>query len=204
MKKTKIVSIATCLMAATQAFGVGMGYSSFPLMSDKRLISTEATGVVSEGGGVGAQVRYTYKMNQMLTLDAGLGLSGGQRDGRIFVSSDYELFPDFMDQPRVSVKTSFENTKEFGVRKNIFSVAPMVSKGFNFWGKEAFPYLSLPVGLSLNSSEKSYSSTMSANVGINGNIPVEGYQHLMGMAEVQVDLKDSYTAFVFGVSFPMN
>ncbi|MDD0854271.1 hypothetical protein HBN50_14250 [Halobacteriovorax sp. GB3] len=204
MKTTKVISIVAAMAASASSLAVGMGYSTFPLMSNTKMLSTEATGITSSGGGVGAQVRYTYKMNQMLTFDGGLALNGGERDGSIFASADYEIFPDFMNQPRVSLKAQFENSKEFETRKNSFTFAPQVSKGFSFWGKEAYPYASLPLGLKLDTKEKSYESTLSANVGINGHLPIEGYQHLLGNAEVQVDLKDSFTAFVFGVSFPIN
>ena len=38
-------------------------------MTDKKLISTEFTGVTSTGGGVGVQARYTQKLNKLTTLD---------------------------------------------------------------------------------------------------------------------------------------
>jgi len=181
----------------------GTGYSSYPMMSDKKFFSTEVTGITSTGGGVGAQVRYGQKINSALLIDAGVGISGGERTNRIFAGADYEIFPDYLNQPRVSVKTTITNAEEFGTRRNILSIAPTVSKGFSFWGYEAFPFVSIPMGLSLESGSKTYETISSFNVGITGNLPIERYSHLTGTLEAIVDLKDSYSGVFMGVSFPI-
>jgi hypothetical protein len=40
--------------------------------------------------------------------------------------------PDYLNQPRVSVKTTITNAEEFGTRRNILSIAPTVSKVLAF------------------------------------------------------------------------
>lgn len=181
----------------------GTGYSTYPMMSDKKFFSTELTGITSTGGGVGAQVRYGQKINNSLLIDAGVGISGGERSNRIFAGADYEFFPDYLNQPRMSVKTTITNAEEFGTRRNILSLAPTVSKGFSFWGYEAFPFVSVPVGLSLESGSKTYETITSINLGITGNLPIEEYSHLTGVAEAIINLKDSYTGLFMGISFPI-
>lgn len=153
---------------------------------------------------MGLQVRYTHKFNSLLTFDTGLGVGGGDRNQRIFVGADYELYPDYLNQPRISLKTTISRAEEFEKTKTKIQLAPTLSKGFVFWGREAFPYVSIPLGLSLNADEKTYESTMSLNVGINGQLPIEGYRHLNGSLEVQAGIQDSFTAFVAGLNFPMN
>ena len=98
----------------------------------------------------------------------------------------------------------FHQRKEFDVRRNIFTVAPTVSKGFSFWGNEAFPFFSLPVGVNLNGDSKTYETQINANLGITGNLPIEGYRNIMGTVETTVDVKDSFTAFFVGLSYPLN
>lgn len=200
--KRIIATLATLVSATTMAYGVGQ--STHPMAEGKKLISTEFTGITSDDGGMGMQVRYTQKLNRIFSYDVGLGISGGDRAQRLFVGADYEIYPDYLRQPRFSIKANLERAEEFEKTNTIVSVAPTISKGFNFWGKEAFPYVSLPVGLSLNGDEKSYENTISLNTGINGQLPFKGYRHLNGNLEVQVGLKDSFTAFLAGVSFPMN
>ncbi len=200
--KRILATIATLASAGVMAYGVGQ--STSPMQEGKKLISTEMTGIASDNGGMGMQVRYTQKLNRILSLDGGLGISGGDRAQRFFIGADYEIYPDYLRQPRFSMKANIERAEEFEETKTIVSIAPTVSKGFNFWGKEAFPYVSIPVGLNLNGDNKSYESTISLNTGINGNIPLKGYRHLKGNFEVQVGVQNSFTAFLAGVSFPMN
>lgn len=195
-----LISLATSM----NAFGYGTGYVTYPLMPEKRIVSTEFTGIASNGGGIGLQGRFTQRVNEKLIVDAGLGMAGGERDSRFFVGADYEIFPDYMKQPRFSTKVTYTNAKEFDVRRNIFSIAPTVSKGFSFWGNEAYPFFSLPVGVNLNGSSKTYESQINANMGITGNLPFEGYKNLMGTVETTIDIKDSFTAFFVGVSYPLN
>ncbi|MCR9203789.1 MAG: hypothetical protein NXH75_04365 [Halobacteriovoraceae bacterium] len=197
-----IALIGLFLPVKTLAYGTG--YVTYPLMPTKRIVSTEFTGIASNGGGIGLQGRFTQKLNEKMIVDAGLGIAGGERDSRFFVGADYELFHDYMKQPRVSMKVTYLNAKEFDVRRNIFTIAPTVSKGFSFWGNEAYPFVSLPIGVNLDGDTKTYESQVNANLGITGNLPFEGYRKLMGTIETTVDVKDSFTAFFVGLSYPLN
>ncbi len=203
MKKIKLISIAVGTLLTTNAWALGTGVSSYPMMTGKKLISSEVLGVTSSGGGIGAQVRYSQKIAKKMVFDAGLGISGGEMTNRFFTGVDYEIYPDYYKQPKVSVKTTFEMAKEFEVSRTKLSLAPTISKGFSFWGKEAYPYFSMPLGLSLDGDSKTYESTISANLGINGNVPVEEYKHLQASAEIQLGLKDSFTSILVGLSYPI-
>jgi hypothetical protein len=208
MKNLKVISAMALLamtvgLSAQKAHAYGTGLSTYPLEVETKLISAEFTGITSQGGGLGMQARFTDKLTEKGTIDAGLGISGGERSARLFAGYDYELFPDYENQPRTSVKAFVENSKEFNARRNILGLAPSVSKGFTFWGKEAFPYLSLPYGISLNGTNNSYSTTLSANVGISGMIPADigPNKQLTANAEAIIGLKDS--GVFFGVAYPI-
>lgn len=194
------------VLGSSAAFGYGMGISTFPLEEDKKVLSAEVTGIVSDGGGLGLQARYTQKLNQVSSVDAGVGISAGERSARLFAGYDYELFPDYDIQPRTSLKAFVENSKEFGTRRNIIGIAPSVSKGFSFWGNEAFPYLSLPYGISLDGKRNQYETTLSANIGISGVIASDYLlttKPVTANAEMIIGLKDSFTAVFFGVGYPI-
>lgn len=207
LKGLTLLGIALSLgLGSSAAFGYGMGISTFPLEQEKKIISAEVTGIVSDGGGLGLQARYTQKLNEASSVDAGLGISGGERSARLFAGYDYEIFPDYDIQPRTSIKAFIENSKEFGTRRNILGIAPSVSKGFNFWGHEAFPYLSLPYGISLDGKKNQYETTLSANLGVSGLISSEYLitnKPVTANAEVIIGLKDSFTAVFFGFGYPI-
>lgn len=210
MKNLKGLSLLTLSLSlgfgSSAAFGYGMGISTFPLEQDRKVLSAEVTGIVSDGGGLGLQARYTQKLSEASTVDAGLGISGGERSARLFAGYDFEIFPDYDIQPRTSIKAFIENSKEFGSRKNILGIAPSVSKGFSFWGNEAFPYLSIPYGISLDGKRNQYATTLSANIGISGMISTEYLntnRPVTANAEMIIGLKDSFTAVFFGFGYPI-
>ncbi len=205
MKKLLGLSIGLGMMfsVSQSVYAYGTGISTFPLETDKKLISAEITGITSNGGGLGLQTRFTQKLNERSTVDAGLGISGGERSARLFAGYDFEIIPDYESQPRVSLKAFLENSKEFDKRRNILGLTPTVSKGFSFWGKEAFPYLSIPYGISLDGTSNSYNTTISANLGVTGIIPSESDKKLTANAEVILGLKNSFSGVFMGVAYPI-
>ena len=191
------------MMSAQIVWAYGTGYSSHPLWTDQHMVSGEMVGVTSQGGGVGLQARYTRKVSKKITLDAGAGLGGGARSNRFFAGGDLELFPDYMQQPRISLRSMIESASEADKRRTILSIAPTVSKGISFWGYEAYPFLALPVGLNLTGKDNTYKTQISASLGITGSLPFEDLKHLLGNIETQVGLRDSFTAVFLGVSLPL-
>jgi len=204
MKFIKAIFATSVLMAVSGAFAAGTGYSTYPLSMEKSLIGAEFTGITSSGGGVGVQGRFTQRVNSKFNYDAGIGISGGQRSSRIFAGADYELFPDYENQPKISLKSTIQNSKDFDRRVNSVSLAPTVSKGFSFWGEEAFPFIALPYAINLDSKASTYHTSFNVNVGITGKLPIEGYSNLIGMLEATVSVKDSFTGIFAGVSYPIN
>lgn len=192
------------LLASGNLYAYGNGYTSAPMISKQRLISTELTGITSTGGGVGVQARYTQKVNSDLTFDAGIGMGGGELNNRIFVGADYLLFPDYQKQPRVSIKATFNNAKEFKDRRNIVGIAPNLSKGFNFWGHEAFPYLAVPVNLNLNTGKKTYQTSVAAQIGMIGKVPFQGLEYLTMAFEGTIKVKDHHSGIALSFGYPLD
>lgn len=181
----------------------GTGHSVFPLERNDRLIGIEATGITSEGGGYGLQGRYTHKTSRRMIIDAGLGTSGGAWSGRIFANAEYEIYPDYLRQPRFALRLGLEHSDEYSERKNQLALSPTISKGFSVWGREIFPFLSAPTGISLERSSKTYESFVNLSTGITGKLPFEGYQHLIGTLEGTMNVQNSYTGLFLGISYPM-
>jgi hypothetical protein len=189
------------LFVVSRVFAYGTGYSTHPIPEEQRMINIEAMGIVSDNGGLGIQGRYTHRLNTDLTLDGGLGISGGDRENRIFVGADYMLFPDYESQPRLSLKGSYILSEEFGTSTNNFSISPTVSKGLSMWDQEIYPFLAVPVGLQLVSEGNKYETTIGASLGATAPLMLENAEKLFLNAEVNIDLKDSYTAFFTGIGY---
>ena len=199
----KILGLIVLFLATSGQAGV-IGYSTFPLVNSKNLLSAGLDSVVSSGGGMGINASYTQKINSRLIVDGGLGVSGADQTGsKIFLGADYEIMPDYLEQPRVSMKFRWLNEDQFSYRINRLSAAPTVTKGFSFWGKEAYPYVALPMGVDFNGDTKTYETFMNITTGINGQLPFKGYEKITGNVEMSLNLKDSYSTISVGMSIPV-
>jgi hypothetical protein len=153
---------------------------------------------------MGLEARYTHKVNHRFILDGGLSISGAdQSASRIFFGADYEIMPDYMEQPRVSMKFRWANEDQFQYRVNRVSIAPTATKGFRFWGKEAYPFVAMPIGIDFNKNNNTYKTVMNLTTGITGQLPLKGYEKVTGNVEMSLNLKDSYSTFSVGLSMPI-
>ena len=83
-----------------------------------------------------------------------------------------------------------------------FKKVKAVSKGFSFWGREAYPYLSLPMGLSLNSDNETYENHMALVGGVTGPMPIQGFEKYTANLETRINLAHSFTSVFLGFGYP--
>jgi len=204
MMLTRVFLLLSFILICGKAFSYGTGIVTHPLEAQKKLITSEVTGVVSNGAGAGVQARYLQKIRREWSFEAGAGFAGGERSNRIFAGTDYEFFADTGYQPRFSTKAYWINSSEFNTRTNNLGVAPMVSKGFMFWDVEAYPFVALPMELSLNSDTKSYEVQSRLAFGVTAPIPVKSLKKFIANLEANVNMANSYSAVFAGVTYPFN
>jgi hypothetical protein len=188
---------------ALSAMATTVGVSSHPFTMKKHVITTEFNSYLSNGSGMGLSTRYFQRVNDTVNVDAGFGFTDGDRSSRINVGVDTQILPDYGRQPRVSFKTILESENIVGDRINSAGIAPTISKGFSFWGKEAFPFLALPTRVSLNTNEGTYETSTAIAAGITGRIPLAGFNDLVGNIETNFSLRNSFASVVMGVSLPI-
>ena len=203
---TKIAFSLSLMLMAPSLHARGVGISALPLPVGQKLISTEFTGILSKGGGIGFQGRFSRKIRPLTTLDLGVGMSGGDHSSQAFVGVDTEVLPEYRNQPRVSVKGYLESAKEAGTRQNRLAMAPTLSKGFSFWGHVAYPHISFPYSIDLDANNKTYATSLSTNLGVSGILPIRGQSSkpLIGHAEAVIGLKNGHTGLMVGVSWMMD
>lgn len=201
MKKILLAMTALCLSSGAIASVVGL--STHPFTMNKRVITTEFDTYLSSGAGMGITAKYFQRFDSKLNVEAGVGVSDGDRSNRLFTGADYEIFPDYGRQPRVSAKAILESASFNGDRVNTVGIAPTVSKGFAVYGNEMFPFMALPMSVGLNTDEGTYETSTALAMGITGRLPIQGYDDLIGNIETNVNLRNSYTAIVMGVSMPL-
>lgn len=202
MKKVILSLIFGAL--TTSAFGYGVGQVTHPLKRNTHIVSAEFTGIMTDGSGIGLQGRYTRKLAEKITADAGIGLGAGDRSFRVFGGANYDLYPDFGKQPKVSVKAGLEIGREFGNTITTMSITPIASKGLNIYGIEGFPFVALPIALGLNGNSKTYETMYSVAAGWTGKIPMKNMEKFTASLEMNLGLKDNYTGMFLGLAYPLN
>ena len=180
-----------------------IGISNQPLTMNKHIVTTELDSFVSDGTGTGVMARYTYNANERLKFDAGFGFTDGDRSSRMVLGADMMLIPDYGRQPKASIKGLMISEEIDGVRYNSFGAAPTLAKGIVIGGNEAYPFLALPMTVGLNADDNTYETTMAVATGITGNLNVGGMRDVIGSFEANFPIDNSYTAFVMGLSIPI-
>ena len=149
----KLTLILGTILLSSLASASTVGLSTHPFTMKKQVVTTEFNNYMTNGTGAGITAKYLQRVNEEIAFDAGFGITDGDRSNRLFMGADYAFIPDYGRQPRVSVKGLLETQDFDGNRINSFGAAPTISKGFSFWGKEAFPFMAVPVKVSLNADE---------------------------------------------------
>lgn len=198
MKLLLLALISMSVMATT------VGLSTHPFAIENRVITTEFDNYTSSGTGMGLTARYYERVNSLLNYDVGFSINEGDRANRLMLGADYELIPDYGRQPRASVKTILETMEFDNERINTVGIAPTLSKGFSFWGKEAFPFVALPYRVSLNDDQGTYDTSLALATGITGRLDIGGNKDVVGNIEANFNLDNSFSAIVMGVSVPLN
>ena len=201
-KTTKWGIVVSSLFLSYNIYAYGSGTSSYPLPVGKKLLTAELLGITSSGGGMGFQMRFAKKIHPGIFLEGGMGMSGGKRSSRVFLGGDWEIYPDFGRQPRFSLQGRIINAKEFGIRHNKIAIAPSLGKGFALNGRVFYPYLTLPYTINL-AGDQTYETSLNANAGIVGNLPLSRYQHLIGSLEFTAGITNGFVGFTVGLSWPI-
>lgn len=199
----KLLLALTCSVLSLSAFASTVGLSSHPFVMNKHIVTTEFNSYLNNGSGMGLTAKYLQRVNEKLNFDMGFGFTDGERSSVMMAGADMMLIPDYGRQPRVSIKGLLQSENIDGERINSFGAAPTISKGFSFWGNEAFPYMALPYRVSLNTDENTYETSTAVAMGVSGNLNIGDIRDLVGNIETNFSLRNSYTAIVMGVSLPI-
>lgn len=183
------------------AFGT-VGLSSHPFTMKKQVITTEFNNYLNNGEGAGLTAKYFQRMNEQINVDAGFSISDGERSSRVFAGADFQMIPDYGRQPRISVKGLMESVRFQDERINSFGAAPTISKGLLIAGKEAFPFIALPMAVNLNTETNEYFTSTAVAMGITGKLPFDGYDEIVANFETNMSVRNSFSSVVFGLSLP--
>lgn len=181
----KTISILFFLISIP-AYASIVGVTTHPLGDEARVLSAEMTGYMSQRNEMGAGVRYTQGFDGNL-LD--VTAAGGQSSRSMILGAgmDFEILREDMNQPRVSMKPFVQQMNFERESSTIIGAAPSLRKGTSVFGKEFFPYLSLPNGIKLDGESQELVFQSSLTVGASMALP-RSQERLVLSIEANKDL----------------
>ncbi len=191
MKKILIGLMTSAISLGAMATTVGI--SNHPMVMKKHAVSTEFNNYNNAGSGMGLTARYYRQLSDRVNVDAGFGFTNGDRASRFNLGADIEIIPDYGRQPKFSLKGLAETENIDEERVNSFGFAPTLSKGIAIRGKELFPFIALPMKVSLNADSSEYETSTALALGATGRIPLAGVKNLIGNIETNISLTKSYS-----------
>lgn len=183
----KYLILATVFVSFNSLASV-VGISTHPLNEEARVLSAETTGYMSQRHEVGMGLRYTQELQPGQLLD--LTASGAQESRGLMIGGgmDFELLREDVSQPRVSIKPFLQYHKFEGDKLNLVGTAPTLRKGFSVQGNEFFPYLAVPSGLRIDSTNDEFDYYASLTLGASMPLPAGGGDKLLLSLEGNKDL----------------
>lgn len=196
----KILFALYVFFLVTSAHSNEVGWSVYPLKENQKIITAQFGGVFSGEGGYGITASYLQKLSPKWDVEAGAGFTGGDEGFTLYGAGNYELFPDYDKQPKVTLKGWYQYSDVSSSSVNRFYISPLVSKSTVLWGAETFPYVGIPTGVNLNYDNKQYSLFSALTLGISGNIPWEKMKNVMMLVEAKLNITGAYSGISFGFS----
>jgi hypothetical protein len=120
--------------------------------------------VLTNGAGVGTNLRFTQGVTELNNFNAIVGTGSGPRRFRFGGNFTFDLFPDIEGQPGIGVAAQgiyyrVPNAGRFEVQ-----AVPYIHKTFATGGGDVEPYFSLPFGMAFQ--QGNYQAISTAAVGI--------------------------------------
>jgi hypothetical protein len=166
---------------------------------DRSVLGIEPEAVLTSGGGVGMNLRYTHGLSESSNLTGIVGTGSGPRGFRLGAAMTFDVFPDAASQPGVGFGAQ-------GLLVQLTQAAALELTGFpyihkRFPASEAQrviamePFLALPIGLGL--TQGSYRMITSLSIGS----LFEHNEHFKSIVELTMGLSGSETILSGGVSY---
>jgi hypothetical protein len=196
---SKVIAILALITTSFQVNASIVGVSMHPFGTNENILNSEVTSRFSNGSSNGMQLRYLHSFNSKFNVDGGFRVFKNN-SSTLFAAATYEIFPDFGNQPQIALKAIYEKDRLNGVNVNNFGIVPTIGKGYDFWGYPAYPYIGIPLKLSLIDDTDEYQYISSVTIGATGNVPFEGFESVLANLEANVDVENSYSYIALGLS----
>lgn len=151
---------------------------------------------LTDGSGLGLNVKGTYGLNDLMNLQGTIGTGGGPLGFRIGAAAIFDFFPDLEDQPGIGLATQlmyYRVPKDLGLVD--FRVIPYVHKSFKSTSSTFEPFIAFPIGFGILDGD-----SMGLSQLVLGSI-FHSTESMLWSVELAVPINNTDTQFSGGVTF---
>lgn len=194
------IAMAGCGFALTagwcsQDARAGLFTTSHFVLPGEFSIGFEPELTLTHGSGMGANLRYTQGVNELLNITGLIGTSAGPRKFRAGGNLVFDFFPDIEGQPGIGIAAQgiYYRLADAG----LFEVTgiPYIHKVVKSGNEEIEPFAGLPLGM--NFSEGRYQATSSVVLGA----MFKGSEHIRYSLEFGIAINNSESYFSGGIAY---
>ena len=157
------------ISASTQASIVGL--TTHQLSEEARVLTAQTTAYMNQRHEMGFGLRYTHGIQQGQLLDVYAGGAQHSRGFSFGAGMDFELLSDEGAQPRVSLKPFYQHQKFESSKLTNLGAAPTLRKALDILGTNVYPFLAVPMGIQIDSSDDEFVYLASVSFGVSMAIP---------------------------------
>ncbi len=110
-------------------------------------VALEPELTLTDGAGIGANLKFTHGLNDLTNATAIIGTGGGSRRFRAGAQFTMDFFPDTDGQPGLGIATQGIYYRQENLGRSEFTLIPYIHKAFDVRGGEVEPFFALPYGV---------------------------------------------------------
>lgn len=166
----KILSLLFFIVSTSLKASV-VGLTTHELGDEARLLTLETAAYMNRRHEMGFGLRYTHGIQQGQLLDIHAGSAQHSRGFNFGAGMDFEILRDEGSQPRISLKPFYQHQKVAGSKQTNLGAAPTLRKALNILETNFYPYIAVPMGVQIDSSDDEFVYLASLSLGASMAIP---------------------------------
>ena len=167
---------------------------------DRFAIGLEPVLTLTNGAGLGVNLRFTYGINDVINVGLAGGSGGGDRRFRLGGYGVFDFFPDTDDQPGIGVVASVFYYDMKTINRVEWMATPYFHNAFVTEGGEEFdPFVAVPLGYGLVDGENNEENQFLVSVVV-GSI-FRKSEHFAFSFELGVAVNYTHTYFSGGITY---
>ncbi len=119
-------------------------------------IGLEPSILLASGSGLGATLRMTYGLNDLINFQGYLGQGNGAQQFRTGAGLVFDFFPDDESQPGIGIATNLQLVQVTDATRGEFIATPYIHKAFFGEKSEIDPFFAIPFGMRVEDGESNW------------------------------------------------